>query len=303
MNREALTKLGERLIALARARPPESIRASLLGIALLVFVVVMVLAVLRLPSFQLHGRWVLVAALAAMVTFTVNVGEFWLAARWLNVRVRAREAVQVSILASAANLAPIPGAILVRARDLFSRGAEGSEITRALATIGAAWVAVSLLVAGVSLYLAEQLAFSISALLLGVLVIFSLPLLVARSSSAALQVWQAVSVESFSVAAHAAAYFATYRALGFDAEKWQVLTLPLAGALSNASGFVPGGLGLRELLAGALVELVSLPASTGVIASAFDRILGLVVLAATAMTSILLTRFHFGRTLSGRSEE
>jgi uncharacterized membrane protein YbhN (UPF0104 family) len=62
----------------------------------------------------------------------------------------------------------------------------------------------------------------------------------------------------------------------------QALALSLAGSLGSAVGFLPAGLGVREVLAAGIGPLVGLPAAVSLVATAVDRVLGLVVLAAIA---------------------
>ena len=52
-----------------------------------------------------------------------------------------------------------------------------------------------------------------------------------------------------------------------------------SSAAASAVGILPGGLGLREILAGALAPLVGLNSAVALFAVSVDRIIGLVVLA------------------------
>ena len=53
----------------------------------------------------------------------------------------------------------------------------------------------------------------------------------------------------------------------------------MSSSLAAAAGILPGGFGLRELIAAALAPLVGLPASAGFAATAINRVMGIVVLA------------------------
>lgn len=191
------------------------------------------------------------------------------------------------MLASAANLAPIPGAVLVRARDLYSRGAERDSIVKALATIGGGWIAVSLLAAVISLFAAGRHKAAFAALLLSMVATAMLPVIGPRVGRRLRTTAQCLGVEAVSVGAQAAGFLAVFRALGLDADLSEVLGLPLAGALASASGFFPGGLGLRELLAAGLAEMVGLSAASGALGSAVDRIVALVTLAIGGLLLLL----------------
>jgi len=68
-------------------------------------------------------------------------------------------------------------------------------------------------------------------------------------------------------------------ALGIDIEPIQAFALSVAGALTVAIGFFPGGLGLREVLIAALSPLIGLPFDTRVLLGSLDRVVWLLFLA------------------------
>jgi hypothetical protein len=63
----------------------------------------------------------------------------------------------------------------------------------------------------------------------------------------------------------------------------------LSTVVTAAIGVLPGGLGLRELLAGLLSPLAGLDASVGLVITAFNRILSLGLLALMSL-GLVLTR-------------
>lgn len=286
--REIRNRIVAALLRVARRRPPRKYRRRLLAAAILLFFGVTVVALSRLPVLEVEWKWLTAAAALSVAVVGSNAAEYWLAGLWLDVRIRPIEAVRVTVFASAANLAPIPGAILVRGRDLYSRGASTAGIGRALATIGAGWVTMSFLMASLALWLASATALALVALAMAAVCAMLLPRLRPEESVKRRVVVTCLTVELLAVTAQAARYYAIFRALSFDAEWHQVLGLPLAGAVASAAGLFPGGLGLRELLAGGISDLVALPAAAGVVGSAADRIVGLLVLATFAALLIAL---------------
>lgn len=275
-------------LRVARRQPPRKHQRWLLAAAILLFFAVTVVALLRLPVLEVEWRWLIAAAVLSIAVVGSNAAEYWLAGRWLDVCVRPIEAVRVTVFASAANLAPIPGAVLVRGRELYSRGASAAAIGRALATIGAGWVAMSFLMATLALWVASATALALVALAMAGACAILVPRLRPEESTKRRIVVSCLTVELLAVTAQAARYYAIFRALSFDADWHQVLGLPLAGALASAAGLFPGGLGLRELLAGGISELVALPAAAGAIGSAADRVIDLLVLATFAALLIAL---------------
>lgn len=295
-----LATVGDWFLAAAEWKPPPRARDRLLLFAVALFLGVTVVAILRLPPLRLSWQWAVAATGVASVTLLLNAVEYWLAGRWLNVDIGSRDAVRVSILASAANLAPVPGAVLVRARDLYSREAERDSIVRALATIGAGWVAVSLLASAISLLAAGLHEAAAVAFVLCVLATAILPAIAPPANSRLRIALQCLAVETMSVTAQTIGFIAIFRALGLKANLFEVLCLPLAGALASALGFFPGGLGLRELLAAGLAEMVGLSAATGALGSAVDRIIGLATLSIAGL--LLLLRDRVQKAKSGSFE-
>jgi uncharacterized membrane protein YbhN (UPF0104 family) len=78
------------------------------------------------------------------------------------------------------------------------------------------------------------------------------------------------------------------RALGFRVSIAQAAALAVSIVVAAAAGFFPGGLGLRELLAAGMSPLVGLPAAVGVLATAADRIVALVVLSILSLVVLWL---------------
>ena len=63
--------------------------------------------------------------------------------------------------------------------------------------------------------------------------------------------------------------------IGVDLTVPQALALSVAGAITVAIGFFPGGLGVREALIAALSPLIGLDLETGVLLGAVDRVVWL----------------------------
>ncbi|MEC7144470.1 MAG: hypothetical protein VXW59_02705, partial [Actinomycetota bacterium] len=82
--------------------------------------------------------------------------------------------------------------------------------------------------------------------------------------------WLAVSGFRFTLAA---------AVIGVDLTVTQALALSIAGAITVAIGFLPGGLGVREALIAALSPLIGLDLETGVLLGAVDRLVWLSALA------------------------
>ena len=71
--------------------------------------------------------------------------------------------------------------------------------------------------------------------------------------------------------------------LGFDISLAQGVGLTVAGAITTAVGFFPGGLGLREGLVAAISPLVGISAAAGLAGAVIDRVVRTALLSIGAM--------------------
>lgn len=273
-----------------RARSPRNQRV-LLGVAAVVFVFVAVTGFANLPHTDRPKNWWLLAAVALIggpLTTVLNGAEYAATARLLGHRVRTVEAVRVAVLSSAANLLPIPGAVVVRAQALRRRGESYRRALWATAVAGLIW-------AGSAGVLAGGFQIGRSSAGIGLLAAAGGAVLLATAygltvhhrgrRDAATATGRLLAVEVAMVAIGAARYLAVLRGLGYSVSPSQALALTLAGIIASAAGVFPGGLGLREGLAAVIAPLVALPAAVGAAGSTVDRLLGLPVLALLALVA------------------
>lgn len=269
-------------------------RTLVLAGSALAFVAATLVAVSRLPRMELDVRWLVPVAGLAVVSTALNAAEFVLAGRWLEVELPWRRAFSVTVMATAANLAPVPGAVLVRGRELLTKGSGAADTGRALAAIGAGWVAVALIVASVVIAIAGRPGTGAAVGLGGGLALGILLVVLPSGARRFRGLLVCVSIEAAAVGVEGTRIALALRALGYEGNLEQTLALPASGALASATGVVPGGLGLRELLAGGISPLVGLPVAQGVTATAVDRIVGMLVLSGLAAVVVVVRR-RFGR--------
>lgn len=250
--------------------------------AVLLFVVVFVVSIRELPPVELEWRWLLATGALVPFVLILNGIEYRLAGRLLGHRVGLGEAVRVSIISSAANLLPVPGAILVRSEALRRRGAGYSGAFRSTSAVGVGWLATAFLFAGGAQLVTGQAGIGSLLMAFGVAGVAGTVLLARRGEEWPGIVSAIVAVEAVFVLVSAGRLFAVFQGLGVPCTPEQALFLTLAAAIAAAAGIFPGGLGIREALAGALSVLVSVPAAAGALAAAVDRIVGVVVLSVAA---------------------
>jgi uncharacterized membrane protein YbhN (UPF0104 family) len=227
------------------------------------------------------------------LTLAVNAAEYQVTAAILGYRVPFVAALRVGVLATAANLLPIPGAVLVRAHAVRRLGAPYGKIVLSTGAVGICFVGTTCLMAGAVLAASAELAFG--GVLLGpglVLLALALALLVReRGSRTGVRLLLATAARATAaIVVKAGRLYLILVAFGYEAGVTEALTLTLAAIIALSLGFFPGGLGAGEVLAAALSPLVGLSAAVGFVASAVDRLVSLFGLAVIAGGVILLDR-------------
>lgn len=281
--------------------PPEGLGGSwtrrrwLFAVGLVAFGIALFLTAANMPPRPNPVRWELLAVvlvLLAPVTVILGGLEYAATARVLGIRVGFGEAQTISVLSSAANLLPLPGAYLVRARALIEAGSTARRSVASPLAVGVAWVGTAGVVAGIWSVITAPDAFGLIVLTSGLAALaFAL-----FGFRALLGEWNlsliagVIGVELATVLVSAARYQLVLVASGFEADFSQGLVLALSSVLASAVGFIPGGLGLREALAAFFAPLADLPAAAGALAAIINRITGLVALMAIAGALVVLRR-------------
>jgi hypothetical protein len=285
--------------ALARLRPAKGasprVQRALLGVSLVAFVVMGVVAIVGFPDdLDPEPRWWLLALVGVagpLTTVALNAGEYVQQGRLVGRAIPFWSAVRVSVLGTAANLAPVPGSVIVRTSAL---AADEVGVKRAAATtaiVGVGWLGSSALAAGALQPFAGRAVMGAVIALVGVALLALTWLLVRRLAPPAgvTPVFVGiVAVELGTVAVGALRLFGFIAGLGLDVDAAQVVGLTLAGVLASATGVFPAGIGIREALIGAASPLLDLPVAVGITAAAADRVAGLTMLA--VLTLVVLRR-------------
>jgi uncharacterized membrane protein YbhN (UPF0104 family) len=271
--------------------------APLSGRAQLVVVVVTtaVLAVAavwawRSADFSLAGIswWPIAVAFFAVApaTLVLKMFEYDAAGRIIGSRAPWRRALEVSVVSAAANLLPIPGSLVVTTRSLSEQGSTYGTAAVASTIPGLAWLGLSGVIGGIAIMIA-------GAPLVGALVTVGGAVAAAaawtmlrrtarRHDRGRLAVRIAV-IECGWIVLSGLRFWLLLRALGISATAAQSLALAVAGAMSVAIGFMPGGLGVREALIALLSPLIDLSLSDGVVLGVIDRIVWITFLSVAAL--------------------
>jgi hypothetical protein len=275
-------------------------RQWLLVVAFALFVVISVLSFLSLPA-GVHFRWwalPLLVVVTTPLTLIANSAEFRIMGAINGHVIGWYAAARLTVVASAANLLPLPGGIVVRTHALHGRGSSYRNALAANAAAGLAWIGVAALI--IAALLATTAHGWVAPIALGVggvaCIVATLAVLrrVERPSAIRLLI-QLIGVEAATVAVNAVRIFLAFRLIGLSATAAQSVALTASQIIAAAVGIFPAGLGLRELLAGGIGSAVGLQLAASIAATASDRIAGQ---SGMALLALLLLRRHHPSELS-----
>jgi hypothetical protein len=251
-------------------------RPWLLLAAAVLFVVVSAVSFASLPH-GLHIRWLLLPVIVlvlAPLTVLNNAAEFRVMGGINGHRIGWGPATRLTILATAANLLPLPGGVAIRTQALRQRGstyrnAFGANVAAMLTWIAMGSIAIAILMTASSRWLIALVLALVGACSLVAATAFLRP---ACRGSHMRYLSLLILVESSTVIVAGTRIFLAFRLIGLTATAAQAIALTAAAILAAAIGIFPGGLGIRELMAGVIGTAVSLPGSEAVAATASDRV-------------------------------
>ena len=257
-------------------------RMVMLGAAAL-FIAGVIYSWMRLPTAPRDTEWALLVVAAVIgvpLSTGLNASEYLLIARVGGATVRVSEAYRIAILSTAANIAPLPGGVLIRWGDLTARGVKATRSLRANAVAGTISFSVSGLLLALLTMKGGGLIFIIS-LAIGISTGVLSGVLALRAATLDLVVL--VGVEMGIVLVTSFRAYLILSAFGLPGS-WQTsFAIASTYALASAIGVFPSGLGIREALAGVVTRGFVDGVSTGFLVSAVDRLLGLAIHAPLAV--------------------
>ena len=228
---------------------------------------------------------------AAPATLALKALEFDTAARISGQQPSTERSLTVAVWSSAANLLPLPGSLIVTVRSISEDGTTYGTAMKASAVPGLAWLGITGMVGGIAIASAGTPVLGLAVGVVGLVVGIAAIRLFIRAAPAAgrgsLGV-RVLVVESSWLALSGFRFWLALRALGVEPTVYQVVALSVAGALTVAMGFFPGGLGVREGLVAALAPAVGLGFGVGALAAVIDRLVWLAFLGPAAL--VLATR-------------
>ena len=276
-----MARFFEWLAAHARPQLSPGLQRALFAAATVVFLVGGALALRNLEIGWATLRWGPLLAAAFLVVpaaIVANTYEYLISARILNYRVGFAAALRLTVISTAANLLPLPGGVLVRVQGLRGLGSNYRRAAASTALIGIAWIGVSALCAAGILVQGSRPLVGLGFAAAGVVCLVGFWGLIRRIVAPEARVRLAAATilaELAAVAVDAVRLLLVLMGLGVDVSLDQTAVLAVSASLAAATGVLPGGMGVRELIAAALAPLVGLPASAGFAATALSRIIGI----------------------------
>ena len=274
-----------------RAQPlPDHIRRPVLGLTT-VGLIAAVLWAWRTADFAVSDlRWgpvIALALIAAPASLVLKAAEFIVAARIAGQSPTRRTAAETAVVSAAANLLPLPGALLVTVRALSEGGVSFGGAVAASAIPGLAWLGATGLVGGTAIVAEGAVLLGIAVIAAGAVALAGAASMFAATAPANGRIRLGAAVLVVEIAwllTSGLRFVLAAAAIGLDLTFTQALVLSVAGAASVAIGFVPGGLGVREALIAALSPLIGLDVDAGLILGVVDRVVWLAVLGVAALS-------------------
>ena len=277
-------------------------RRTAMAVSAVVFVVAMFLGLKALPPGERDLEWwpiIVSSVIGVPVLVVLNGMEYMASGTVLGHRISFRDSLPVAIYARAANLLPIPGAALIRMQALKRQGSSYGRAASATMAVALYWLGTSLLVGGVVLvpsHLVLAVLFLAGGLLGCVLGHVAVRGIVARrtddppASTVVRSSASLFAIEAAIIVVRGLRFWLLMVGFDLGGSFAGAMVLPVAGVLASAIGFFPSGLGIRELISGGLSRIVGDTAASGVLASGFDHVVSLPVMAVLTLLVGLLDR-------------
>jgi len=256
------------------------VQATIVVLGLGFLIVGTVLSLTRLDLSAAEMRWdaIVAAAVLGLLLIPLNALEFAASGRLAGTQVAFGKAVEVTIVASAFNVLPVPAGIAVRIRGLYRSGTGTKTAVLATGLMGLTWLSWGLLVGSVALFVLDTVGFGLAFLAAGAVGLgVAWSLLRSKPGSERFRLLGEASILELAFLSLAAMrFYLVVVGIGVAVAPAQAVVLAVGSVLASTLGVIPGGLGVWEGISAALALLVSLPASAGFLAAAILRVMGLI---------------------------
>ncbi len=189
------------------------------------------------------------------------------------------QSTRVGLAASAANLLPVPGSLIVRTAALKQSGASLRRSLGVTSLLGVLWIGATATFVGLATmqgFVAIGLVITAVGLVLSSVV---LGVLRSRLSASSTLLMRCVLIAVGKVLIISINVWLAFRSLGGEIDVAGAVIVSSSAVLATAAGFFPGGLGLRELLSSLLAGAAGYDPATAVLATALERLVWMLGLA------------------------
>ena len=267
----------------------------LLVVAVVLFITISVVSFLSLPD-GVHFHWWIVPIVVLVTTplrVVENAAEFRVMSAINGHRTRWIPAVRLTIIATAANLLPLPGGVVIRTQALRQRGSTYRSALAANAAAMLAWIGMGAIGIG-ALIVANSSTrlFAVALVAFGIGCLAGVDAILRRVNRAAHRRYlaQLIAIEGITVIVGGISLFLAFRLIGLNASAPQAVALSASQIIAAAIGIFPSGLGLREVIAGGIAAAFNLRPYGAVAATVSDRITSQLGVALLAVIFIRLDR-------------
>jgi hypothetical protein len=227
---------------------------------------------------------------------TANMIEFRLSTALCSVEAKVVDSFRTAVLATAANLLPLPGGALVRLQAIRLRGGTLKSATTVTIGLGLIWLGVATGAASIAFAHGVDGVFRNAGYVLACFSSVAGVVLIGRLSGWDLRlVVGSIGVEVLTVAITVFKLVLVGNALHTSIQPDQAALLGVAPVVSTLVAVFPAGLGLREVLAATLGPVGGVPADISFIIVAVDRVVGMVVHGGLALVVMLLSQERHAR--------
>ncbi|WP_260483666.1 hypothetical protein [Sphingomicrobium flavum] len=199
-----------------------------------------------------------------------------------------RNAVELTLMGSAANLLPIPGAILSKIGGLKAHGVEGAKIAKVLVLTALIWGALSFLWAGgAAILLDAPLVGAIFLAIAGAMGLVTL--LLHRGGEGRRPLLNITAVRLLNLPLDAVRFIVLMAIAGVSLNFVEASIFSISGFVATSSMIFPAGLGIYEATVALLSQLVSVEPAVAFLVAVIGRI---AYLCGLTLTAILLWLFN-----------
>lgn len=230
------------------------------------------------------------------ITLIANAIEFSLISSSAKQKVKFIKAFEISIIASAANMLPIPGGAITRFAWLKTIGVDIKKSSLIVFVFGLIWLGISFIFSGFCIIYTKHLVLASGFILLGIGILFFCGFTLIKLH-ASLAIILGAFLQRFILAIlDALKFWFCFKASGHDVTFLQAGIFTISGVLGSAVSIVPAGFGVSEGVSALLAPIASIDPSLGFLAATAGRFFVLIFLSPLSIALALFKNKSYFRS-------